>query len=294
MNKIKKTGQLELDLTRPLEQDRNFHLGGRSFYFFDFDDNVAFLSTPIVLFHKANETELAISSGQFARESQRIGKEGIYKDYFMNFNDETGSFRYFRDQDFTSGDKLSGKKQHFLKDIENALKLSHESWKAPSWDCFYHATYNQRPLSLITARGHDDTTIREGISLMMKDGHLPKYPNFLSIYPVSNPKTRKQFGDGQLKASIADLKRAAIRRSVEEAIRVYGHSPHHRFGMSDDDEKNIEMITEEMRSLKKKYREMKFFVIQTYKDSFTKREVLVNRTQTQQSRSKNYSQLKLF
>lgn len=287
-------GQMELALSRPKEQDRNRHLGGRSFYFFDFDDNVVFLSTPIVLFHKLTEKELKISSGDFARESKRIGKEGPYQDYYMNFNDETGSFRYFRDTDFSILDKLTGKKQSFIEDIEKALERPDYLWKAPSWSCFYHATYNQRPLSVITARGHNDQTIKEGISLMVKDGHLPANPNYLSIFPVSNPETRKKFGDPELKSSIPELKRKAIRESVEQAIAQYGHNPHHRFGMSDDDHSNIELITEEMRELKRKYTEMKFFVIQTFKDSYVKNEVLLHRTRQLRPSDLARTQLTLF
>lgn len=271
-------GQLELKFFRPLEKDRNYHLGGRSFYFFDFDDNVAFLTTPIVLFHKYSEQEVFLSSGEFAQESKNIGKSGPYKDYFMNFNDESGSFRHFRDANFNVLDRLAGKKQNFIEDIQEILNRPDSEWKAPSWSCFYHATYNKRPVSLITARGHQAQTIKEGIRLIVKKGHLPYSPNYLSIYPVSNPEVRKKLGDRELKSSVAELKRMAIRESVEEAIRVYGHSPFHRFGMSDDDPQNVELITEEMRYLKKRYPEMKFFVIQTFEDGFTKREVLLQRT----------------
>lgn len=288
----KNPGQLELEFARPKEPDRNHHLGGRSFYFFDFDDNVAILSTPIVLFHKQDGREIFISSGDFARENKHIGKSGQYKDYFMNFDEETGSFRFFRDKNFSLLDRISGKKQTFLEDIQKAITRPDYHWKAPSWGCFYHATYNLRPMSVITARGHNEETIREGIRLMVKDGHLPNDPNYLSIYPVSNPETRKKFGDHELKSSVAELKRKAIRESVEQAIKQYGHSPFHRFGMSDDDEKNIELITEEMRYLKRKYSEMKFFVIQTFEDSFIKREVLQQRTK--RVKGIEGDQLKLF
>ncbi|TNE95833.1 MAG: hypothetical protein EP326_14305 [Deltaproteobacteria bacterium] len=274
----KSKSQLELELFRPKEQDRNFHLGGRSFYFFDFDDNVAYLSTPIVLFHKETEKEVFVSSGEFAKENKKIGSEGVYKDYYMNFNDDHGSFRYFRDKDFGLLDKIVRKKQTFVQDIEKALSNPDYHWKAPSWECFYHATYNQRPMSVITARGHNAETMVEGIKLMVRDGHLPMMPNFLSIYPVSNPDTRIELGDRDLKSNVAELKRAAIRESVEKAIQEYGYNPHHRFGMSDDDEKNIELITEEMKYLKRKYPEMSFFVIQTFEHSYIKREILQQRT----------------
>jgi hypothetical protein len=276
--KIKNRSQLEFELSRPLQSDRNFDLGGRSFYFFDFDDNVIFLSTPIVLFHKKTEEEILVSSGEFARENKNIGQSGIYADYYMNFNDEFGSFRSFRDQDHSFLQKVIRKKQNFIHDIEKALNEKDHLWKAPSWNCFYHATFNQRPVSVITARGHNIQTIKDGISLMVRDGHIPREPNYLSVYPVSNNNTRKNLGDKDLKMFVPELKRSAIRESVEKAIKDYGYSPHHRFGMSDDDEKNVELITQEMKYLKRKYPEMSFFVIQTFKDSFIKREVLSQRT----------------
>ena len=66
---LKGKRQLEFELSRRKERDRNFLRGGRSFYFFDFDDNVATLTTPIVLFHKDTGREVKLSSGEFARES---------------------------------------------------------------------------------------------------------------------------------------------------------------------------------------------------------------------------------
>jgi len=276
--KNKTIGQLSFDLLIPKETDRNFHLGGRSFYFFDFDDNVAFLSTPIIIFHKKTGEEISLSSGEFAAHNKNIGSSGLYIDFFMDFNDANGSFRHFRDKELNPLEISSGKKQGFVEDIIKALKEVDTHWKAPSWEYFYHATYNERPVSLITARGHSPNTIIEGVNQLVKAGHLPNSPKYHSIYPVSNPEVRKSLGDTDFKQSVAELKKHAIRASVEKAIELYGHSPFHRFGMSDDDHKNVELITEEMRDLKKKYPEMSFFVIETFKDSFSKREVLLHET----------------
>ena len=148
-------------------------------------------------------------------------------------------------------------------------------------------------MSIITARGHESETIKHGIEILVKDGYLPKIPNYLGIYPVSNPNMRKKLGDSDLQASIAELKRSAIRQSVEMALQKYGYSPHHRFGMSDDDEHNIELITEEMRALKKKYPKISFFVIQTYKNGFKKREILIRRKRNKISFAE-HQQLNLF
>lgn len=271
-------GQLTFDMFIPKEADRNFHLGGRSFYFFDFDDNIAFLSTPIIIFHKKTGAEIALSSGEFAHENRFIGLSGPYVDYYMDFNDAHGSFRNFRDKELNPLEISSGKQQGFVEDIIKALAELDTHWKAPSWEYFYHATYNNRPISLITARGHHPNTIIEGVNQLVKAGHLPNSPNYHSIYPVSNMEVRKDLGDIHFNQSVAELKKHAIRASVEKAIELYGYSPFHRFGMSDDDHKNVELITEEMRDLKKKYPEMSFFVIETFRDSFSKREVLINET----------------
>jgi hypothetical protein len=272
-------GQLELPIEREIEKDRNADKGGRSFYFFDFDDNVAFLTTPAVIFHKETGEELKLSSGEFAQVHRHVGKIGPYSEYKLDMCEQKGTFRHFRDQDITEVEKQLGKKQLFVQDLAAALGLPDVQWKGPSWSCFYHAALNQRPLSLITARGHHPETIKEGVRLFVDRGYLPYEPNYLSIYPVSNVSIRKELGDLDLSLSVAALKKSAIRASVEKAIAVYGPSPHHRFGMSDDDGHNVELIVEEMKVLKSRFPEMSFFVIETQNGRFVKWEVYSDRTE---------------
>ncbi len=287
--------QLSFDIEVPKAMDRNFDKGGRSFYFFDFDDNVLYLKTPIILFHKKTNEELFVDSGIFARNHKDIGKTGLYSDYYMNYNDEIGSFRFFRDKIFTHTEIKKGFKQSFVKDIEDAIVHADTLWKAPSWNSFYHATYNQRPVSLITARGHHPETIKAGIDLLVQSGHLPHHPNYHSIYPVSHLDIRRELGDHQLTKTVPELKKFAIRESVHKAILEYGANPYHRFGMSDDDPKNIELIEEEMRELKFQYPDMSFFVIQTYADSYSKYEVLPYETREIISKKESkLDQLSLF
>src|SRR5690348_14295475 len=102
-------GQLELGISRAHERDRNFHLGGRSFYFFDFDDNILFLQTTIIAFHKETGEEVALSSADWARLHQTIGHSGALKDYEIRFDDKTGSFRNFRDHEVAELERLGAK-----------------------------------------------------------------------------------------------------------------------------------------------------------------------------------------
>ncbi len=276
---VPEKGQLELPIEREIVQDRNAHKGGRSFYFFDFDDNVAFLSTPAFIFHKETGEEVRLSSGEFAQVHRHVGKQGPYAEYKIDLCDRTGTFRHFRDQEITLVERLVGKRQIFVQDLAAALGYPDFQWKGPSWSCFYHATLNRRPVSLITARGHAPETIQEGVKLFVERKFLPYEPNYLSVYPVTNLKVRRGLGDENLVQSVAALKKAAIRASVERAIELYGNNPHHRFGMSDDDPHNIELIVEEMTALKADYPEMSFFVIETQAGRFVKWEVYQDRTE---------------
>ena len=285
-------GQLEIGHTRLREADRNYHLGGRSFYFFDFDDNIAFLTTPMVLFHKKTGEEFLISSGEWAQFHSTIGVSGPYADYEIDFGEPNGSFRHFRDFSDAELERLNLTDQSFVRDVKKILSEADILWKGPSWDCFYHAVFNERPIAVITARGHHPETFKKGISQFVSRGYLPMQPNYLSILPVSHTATRQALGDEQLVLSTSALKQKAMRSSVEKAIQVYGYSPHHRFGMSDDDPKNIQSIFEEMRRLKIDYPEMSFFMIETHGGNFVKHEVGLNDTTA--NWVEQHSQLELF
>lgn len=286
-------GQLELGLSRDPERDRNHHLGGRSFYFFDFDDNIVFLATTILVFHKESGHELPLSSADWARFHHTIGKMGgPFQDYEIRFDDRSGSFRHFRDHEEHELIRLGRKSQLFVEDIGAVLGVPDLQWKGPSWECFYHATFNQRPVSLITARGHHPETLKAGVRVFVQKRMLPMEPNYLSILPVSHTEVRQVLGDQDLTLSVAELKQRAIRFSVERALDQYGINSHHRFGMSDDDPKNIQLIVEEMTRLKNTYPEMSFFMIETHNGQFLKHEVTLSGLRTE--RTESLKQLSLF
>jgi hypothetical protein len=274
------TKQLELGLPREKTKDRNFEKGGRSFYFFDFDENIAFLSTPSFIFHRETREQIQLTSREFILHSKDFGRTGRYRDYVIDLHPRLGSFRNFRDQDLNLLERLFLRRQQtFIRDIAAALGQPDLHWKGPSWDYFFHAVFNQRPIALITARGHHPKTLKNGISLMVREGHLPNEPNYLGVYPVSHPRTLKELKgiDGE----IPDLKRKALRRSVQDAMKIYGLNPHHRFGMSDDDPKNLQWILAEMAELKQKFPLNSFFVIETTNGICVKHEVLEDRVEDQ-------------
>lgn len=269
-------GQLPLARWLPYKEDRNARQGGRSFYFFDLDDNILSMDTKIILFHKKNGSEIEISSSELAESSKTIGKSGKFKDFCLDFNDATGSYRNFRDKRFPPWIWGKQRRQSIETDLEKALEKPEWDWHGPSWNHFFYAVLNERPVSIITARGHQPKTMKRSLNLLFHQGFLFKKPNILTIYPVSNPQVRKDLGDPDLKMSIAKLKKVALKRSVERAFRKYGFSPHHRFGVSDDDPSNIGEITATLVELKKEYPQNAFFVIDTSGGKIQKTEIFEN------------------
>lgn len=290
----KSSGQVELDLQAELrEKDRNFHMGGRSFYFFDFDDNVVHLNTKIVLFNKKDSSRLEIPTGEFADISQIVGKKGTKWESWelSDLSSDAGSFQYFREL----GHIEDPAKQPLIEDMLEALSHEFLEWRGPSWQFFKHAVNNNRPLAIITARGHHPNTIKRAINLLVNSRDLEANPNYLSVYPVSNPSIRAELGDPDFKLSVAELKKRAIKASVQDAFWVYEQNPSHRFGMSDDDPANVELITEAMQELKEDYPRNAFFVIDTHKRNLNMEEISLGQKLTKTGESvKNRQQVGLF
>jgi hypothetical protein len=289
MNQLS-TGQVALPLEFLREPDRNFMQGGRSFYFFDFDDNVVHLPTNIILFHKQSLAEKSVSTLEYANSAHLIGKAGTDYESFKLIDDpERGSFRNFREQR-----SLSRNEQPLIRDMKAALLHPFVDWRGPSWDFFMHAVNNSRPISVITARGHHPHTIRRAIDTLVLSRDLHVSPNFLSVYPITHPEVRTVLGDSASVLSTAELKKLAIKRAVQDAFECYGDNPHHRFGMSDDDAANVALIREAMIELKDEYPQNAFFVINTADRKLVKEEVVLTSQQRREQKEHDRSQVELF
>src|SRR5262245_32977855 len=125
-----------------------------SFYFFDLDDNVLFLKTRVFVRKTTKpQEERALSTGEFALVQPLLGRPGLWEDFALF----EGTYRDFRDHG------KRGVKQPFVRDIEDAIATPGTDWQAPSWPLFVYACRHQRPVSIVTARGHAPRTIKEGV-----------------------------------------------------------------------------------------------------------------------------------
>lgn len=240
---------------------------GTSFYLFDFDDNIMFLTTPIFIRNTDTGEVKAVSTGAFASIHPQLGTPGRWENYAM-FD---GSYRRFRD--IPADDLKPGMLQYFVEDVRSAIDRDPTDWKGPSWDLFVHACDKQRPLTLVTARGHRPETLKAGIAVLVEHELIPREPNYHCIYPVGNDTVRReQLEDPKLELSTPMLKKRAIIKSVDLGIKQYGERPH-RFGMSDDDPQNVGLIIRAMVECKRRYLDKRFFVINTHLGEHVKLEV---------------------
>jgi hypothetical protein len=239
--------------------------GSVSFYFFDIDDNLLFLSTTIILTNAdpdATEKKREVSTGDFATIEPQLGQPGKWEtwhkgpDAFRNFSDRPGA---------------SPAESPFVQDVKKAIDGCGEAWMGPSFKFWTYACEKGRPTAYITARGHEPASIEAGLGLLAEHAGVPA-PRLLAIYPTSNPTIEKALGGGSLGTPL--LKRRAIKQAVAEAYAQYGDGPPHRFGMSDDDPRNVLSLIAAMTDCKKQRPDKRFFVIDTHRDEHVKLEVL--------------------
>lgn len=232
----------------------------QSFYFFDIDENILHLPTRVHLLNTMTGEERAMRQREYEDIKAYLGVPGLWEDWA----DPPG--RAYRE--FADGTDRHGE-EYLLRDVRRALVT--DNWRGPSWEIFKYAVLKRRPVAIITARQHSRGTIEQALQLIVDGGHLPEPPNTIAIYPVSNPAIREELG---AHLTTAGLKRAAIRRCVEIGLDAFGRELPHSFGMSDDDLKNVDLITSAMLECKLDYPDKRFFVISTNRRRHVKMEIL--------------------
>jgi predicted enzyme related to lactoylglutathione lyase len=237
--------------------------GSISFYFFDIDDNLLFLPTELYLWNAERQIEQAVSSGEFAQIQNELGRAGKWQAWAIRED----TFRRFRDQP-----GIAAAEQSFVVDLLKTASTA-TPWQGPSWPLLVHAATKQRPIAMVTARGHEPATIEYALGVLVERGFLPAVPPILGIYTVSNPGVRAKLGAADPAMTIPSVKKLAIKDAVKNALERYGANPPHRFGMSDDDPNNVVLAISAMRDCKLIYPDKRFFVINTNHDEFVKLEI---------------------
>lgn len=229
------------------------------YYAFDWDDNILQMPTEIIVLSKDGD-EIGMSTEDFAEHRVHIGKKPFdYKGHeIVGYADD--AFRNFT----TKGDK------QFLIDAMKAKQ-------GPAWGDFVEAINNGSIFSIITARGHNPATLKEGVFNMIVADHMGidkasliknlkkyrdltgledksdleiirEYMDLLKFYPVS-------FGQGESAASPEELKVLAMKEFIDyvkQQAKKVGKKLYikddvknkfvPRIGFSDDDLRNVELM----------------------------------------------------
>lgn len=124
------------------------------YYAFDWDDNLLFMSTPIILLSDKDD-EVPMSTEDFAEHRQQIGKEPFNYKGTAIVDFAPNPFRNFRSE----GDK------RFVLDSLLAQP-------GPSWNDFVECINGGSIFAIITARGHNPKTLRESVYNLIMSNHL--------------------------------------------------------------------------------------------------------------------------
>lgn len=228
------------------------------YYAFDWDDNIVYMPTEIILIDEYND-EVGMSTHDFAKYRSNIGKNEFKYRGTTIVGYADNPFRQFR----VEGD------EQFLKDIMIAKA-------GPAFNDFKEAVNNGSIFSIITARGHNPETLKKAVKIYIEEDfneiskkrvihNLKKYRDLIpseekndeiideyldlcKFYPVSfgsgsaaNPEVEKVKA---LKEFYEYCKEMAneIKKAFEFKNDVSGESLKFSIGFSDDDIKNIETM----------------------------------------------------
>ena len=228
-----------------------------TYHCFDWDDNLIFMPTNIVLFHKEGTEEVVMTTEDFALHRGDIGKDiPFFLDAKGNFSQkETKNKRSFKDYKIIGDDEHPSlnsfrefrdcENKYFLKHLKEAV-LSQDF--GPEWDKFVRATSDKehaKRVYIITARGHSAQTIYEGIKYLQEIGLIKNYIPRKNIYPVSN----KKFKGAASSPAATKLK---ILKSVftEAQKQSRKDQVHHTVYFSDDDHKTFDHLHEKITQMR--------------------------------------------
>ncbi len=130
------------------------HTPVMKYYAFDWDDNLMYMPTKIYL--KDNEgRSVGMSTEDFAEYRTEIGNEDFEYEGHTIVGFDENPFRDFR----VTGDK---------KFLEDAMKAP----TGPAWPDFIEAINNGSIFSIVTARGHTPSILKQGVyNLIKKNMH---------------------------------------------------------------------------------------------------------------------------
>ena len=164
------------------------------YYAFDWDDNILKMPTEIIV-NTEDGDQIGMSTSDFAIYRSKIGKENFeYNGHIVVGLDYSIAFKNFRD-DADAG--------IFKKDVIRAINIGKDA-EGPAWNKFIKCLTNGAFFAIITARGHEPESIREGIeyiidNVLSDDQKQEMYNNLLKfahLFKIANVDGLPRFLEG--------------------------------------------------------------------------------------------------
>jgi uncharacterized LabA/DUF88 family protein len=243
---------------RIVEGIDEFGAPDEKYYAFDWDDNIVSMPTKIILKDEDGD-EVGMSTEDFATYREEIGKEPIEFEGHTIVGFAENPFRWFG----VKGDK------QFIVDSLTAKP-------GPAWEDFVEAINNGSIFSIVTARGHTPSVLKEacynyivsntnGISSNELVRNLEKYRDLADEENVSKREMIREYLDlcrfypvtyGEGSATNPEQgKIKALNEFVEYVKKMSEYIQKHAYlknkinnyfvpkiGFSDDDLKNVEVV----------------------------------------------------
>lgn len=279
-------------------KDVNLDVATRDFkyYIFDWDDNILRMPTVIHL-------EKLMPDGTWAPHTVSTSLYSIVRQNFEGYR-FPGNSRKEAFRDFSDGEGAASSST-FLKETEEAIErvVSGKEQPCPSFSTFKKTLVEGRLFAIVTARGHADSTIREGVKLFIDkvlspaekaemmanlrgyrkcydkaesfgsdEEELERYLSLNRYHAVTSPHfndwLERRFNG---KIDPENRKQFAIGDFVEHVVRIVQHSIREggamkaiSVGFSDDDPGNIALVRGYiMNELSKRFSDVKFCVYDT-------------------------------
>jgi hypothetical protein len=225
--------------------------GELTYWNFDWDDNVMFMPTPIVLYKKGSHETKTVSTQEFASIRDNLGRaKSEWKDWEVRTGKDDSFYRF----------RKASTGNYFLDDILQATKglgAAPQAWQGPSWKAFVTALSNSETAAnvrIITARENTSDEILEGLAELKRQGWIKYLPKVEHISPVGGSANPAGLKVAQLRASLRDTEKQTVPDDAPLVMSASGHGKTRMllWGFSDDDWGNYTAAKTAVKRMMKK------------------------------------------
>lgn len=224
-------------------------------YCFDWDDNIIRMPTKIIMEKKENwwYKTIEVSTEEFA--NIRTNDNYRYKN-----NNVDDAMEYFRDN--------NTKKEYFIEDLKIAMQDTKNF--CYSFNAFKNCLLDKSSFAIITARWHSVQVIRKWIKMLIDKTFSKKekeqmwnidwYLSRQKVYCVSYKDFHKVLDKQVEKVPIQERKTLAFQHFLDHL-----NSKKEKFTIwfSDDDKKNIELMSNYMKKVSNRYPNIEMSIYDT-------------------------------